>query len=153
MEFSPSKLNTFTFFKLPSAWISGVRVESISDTMAVTRVRYGWINQNPFRSMFWAVQGMAAEMATGILVMSKIKASKLPVSMLVLNNKASFTKKARGTIRFYCEDGEKLDAVMEKVIATGEGHTCWMRSVGKDKEGEVVSVFEFEWTLKKKSAS
>ena len=30
MEFTPAKLNLFTFFKLPSAFWSGVRVKSIS---------------------------------------------------------------------------------------------------------------------------
>ena len=33
--------------------------------------------------MFWAVQGMAAELATGALVMQKIKASGKNISMLV----------------------------------------------------------------------
>ena len=147
---TPSKLNTFTLFKLPSAWISGVRVESFDANKAVTRVKHRWINQNPFNSMFWAVQGMAAELATGVLVMSKIRAGGKPVSMLVLNNKATFSKKATGTIRFTCDDGEKLDTVMTRVLETGEGHTCWMRAVGKDEAGDVVSVFEFEWTLRRK---
>lgn len=149
---TPSKLNFFTLFKLPSAWISGVRVESFDANKAVTRVKHRWINQNPFNSMFWAVQGMAAELATGILVMSKIRESGYPVSMLVLNNKASFSKKATGTIRFLCEDGARLDEVMEKVRNSGEGHTCWMRATGKDTSGDIVSVFEFEWTLKRKVA-
>ena len=152
MEITPSKLNTFTLLKLPSAWITGVRVESLDDTTAVTRVRYRWINQNPFNSMFWAVQGMAAEMATGILVMSKIGQQKIPVSMLVITNKASFSKKARGVIRFTCTDGAKLDEVMKAVVGSDAGHTCWMKAEGRDESGDIVSVFEFEWTLRKKSA-
>lgn len=150
MEFTPSKLNMFTFMKLPAAWMCGVRYESVEAQKAVTRVRHRWINQNPFRSMFWAVQGMAAEMATGILVMMKIRQSGKPVSMLVVSNKASFTKKATGMIRFTCEDGAKLDEVMEKVLSTGEGQTLWMRSVGKDQAGDVVAEFEFQWSLRRK---
>ncbi len=94
---------------------------------------------------------MAAEMATGILVMMKIRRSGTPVSMLVVSNKATFTKKATGTIRFTCEDGEKLDAVMEKVLETGAGHTLWMQAVGKDEAGDVVAVFDFEWSLRSKA--
>ena len=41
------------------------------------------------------------------------------------------------------------DAI-KKTIATGEGQTLWMKSEGKDATGDVVSVFEFEWTLKLK---
>ena len=33
---------------------------------AIVTVRHKWFNQNPFKSMFWAVQGMAAELSTGI---------------------------------------------------------------------------------------
>ena len=32
-------------------------------------VKHRWINQNPFNSMYFAVQAMAAELSTGALVM------------------------------------------------------------------------------------
>ena len=65
--------NTFSFFVLPSAYISGVRVQSIEDDKCVVRVKHKWINQNPFKSLYWAVQGMAAEMPGGLLLQNKIK--------------------------------------------------------------------------------
>ena len=46
--------------------------------------------------MFWAIQGMAAELSTGLLIMNKIKNSGYNISMLVLHNKASFYKKEKG---------------------------------------------------------
>ncbi len=100
--------------------------------------------------MFWAVQGMAAELATGSLVMLKIRESGLNVSMLVINNNASFSKKATGKITFECSDGHLLDDAMNQAISTGEGQTIWMTSIGKNAEGTVVSTFNFEWTLKVK---
>ena len=66
MKFTPNKINTFLLFKLPAAYFTGVRVTSISSKQSEVRVRYRWINQNPFKSMFWAVQGMASELTTGI---------------------------------------------------------------------------------------
>ena len=65
----------FYLFKLPAAYFCGVRTKSNSDTTCVVSVKHRWINQNPFNSMFWAVQGMAAELTTGALVMSKVKLS------------------------------------------------------------------------------
>jgi hypothetical protein len=53
------------FFKLPSAWWSGVRLYEINSDKCIVKVKHRWINQNPFNSMFWAVQGLAAEMTTG----------------------------------------------------------------------------------------
>ena len=144
---STSKLNTFTFFKLPSAWLTGVRVKKISLESCVVSVKHRWINQNPFKSMFWAVQGMAAELATGALVMSYIKESGEKMSMLVANNNATFTKKATGRVQFICNDGKVIKGAIDKAIATGEGQTCWMKAIGTNKDGVQVSEFNFEWTI------
>ncbi len=100
--------------------------------------------------MFWAVQGMAAELSTGALVMAKIKESNKNISMLVANNKGTFSKKARGRITFTCNDGIIVDEAILKTISSGEDQTVWTKSEGKDTTGDVVSVFEFEWTLKVK---
>lgn len=148
MSLSPKKINLFTLFKLPSSYFCGVRVKTINDTTCVTTVKHQWINQNPFNSMFWAVQGMAAELSTGALVMAAIKQSGKNISMLVANNNATFTKKATGKITFSCNNGLAIKEAIEKAVETGEGQTCWMKSVGINTEGITVSEFNFEWTVK-----
>jgi len=150
MPLTPSQINKFTLFKLPSAYFCGVRAKSLSATTCVASVKHKWINQNPFNSMFWAVQGMAAELSTGALVMLYIQESNHKISMVVANNKASFSKKAKGRINFTCNDGLLIKEAIQKTIATGEGQTCWMKAQGVDSNGNVVSQFEFEWTVKRK---
>ncbi len=151
MKLTPSKLNTYTMFKLPSAYICGVRTKSISDQSCEVTVKHKWINQNPFKSMFWAVQGMAAEFSTGALVIAKIQESGQKISMLVTTNKAVFTKKATGKITFTCNDGNKINQAIAQTIKTGEGQTVWMQSQGVNQDGVVVSTFDFEWSIKLKS--
>lgn len=138
-------------FKLPAVFLMGVRVKSISDKACTVTVKHRWINQNPFKSLFWAVQGMAAELTTGAIVMAKIAESGKKISMLVTTNNATFTKKATGRITFVCNDGELIDKALQKTIETGEGQTLWMQSVGTNKDGVVVSTFNFEWSVKIKS--
>lgn len=150
MEFTPSKLNTFLFFKLPSAFWTGVRVQTIDANRCVATVKHRWINQNPFNSMYFAVQAMAAELTTGALVMWHIKKSGKKVSMLVANNKSTFTKKATGRITFTCVEGHLIEEALTKTIATGEGQTFWMKSIGVDEKGVQVSEMEFEWSIKVK---
>ena len=150
MEFTPSKLNTFLFLKLPSAYWSGVRVKDITAISCTVTVTHRWVNQNPFNSMYFAVQAMAAELTTGALVMYHIKKSGKKISMLVANNKGNFTKKARGRITFTCNDGHLIEEAIAKAIATGEGQTFWMHSFGKDEAGDQVSHMEFEWSVKVK---
>lgn len=150
MKITPSKLNTFLMFKLPSAFFCGVRAIYIDDKRCVVKVRHRWINQNPFKSMFWAVQGMAAELSTGAMLTSKIRESGKNISMLVANNNASFTKKATGIITFECTEGHLIDTAITKAIETGEGQTIWMNSNGINADGIQVSSFNFEWTIKVK---
>ena len=147
MKYTISSINTFLFFKLPSVWWCGIRVREISKVSCSANVRLGWFNKNPFKSLFWAVQGMAAELTTGILIMQAINESKKNISMLVLNNKANFSKKAKGLIRFNCNQGEKINETINRVLETKKSQTVWVKSHGKDESGDVVSSFEFEWTI------
>ena len=151
MTLTPRKLNTYTMYKLPAAYLCGVRTKHIDNETCIVGVTHKWVNKNPFKSMFWAVQGMAAELSTGALVLMKIKQSGKKVSMLVTNNNASFTKKATGRITFSCRDGYLIDEALSKSINTGEGQAFWMQSIGTNEDGVVVSTFNFEWSVRVKS--
>ncbi|WP_075344199.1 DUF4442 domain-containing protein [Tenacibaculum agarivorans] len=150
MKFTPRKINLYLLAKLPSAFITGIRVKVISDNSAVINVKHRWINQNPFKSMFWAVQGMAAEFSTGILMVKKIKDSGKKVSMLVTNMNATFTKKATGKIEFRCDEGDLIEKAIATAVETGEGQVILLHSEGINEEGISVSKFEFEWSIKVK---
>ena len=151
MKMSPGKFNSFLFLKLPSAWLCGVRVQKIDNQRCETSVKHRWINQNPFNSMYFAVQAMAAELSTGAMVIGHIQESGRKISMLVAQNKAVFSKKATGKISFVCDNGQLVSEAISKTIETGEGQTFWMKSVGINEDGVEVSVFDFEWTVKLKS--
>ena len=145
---SPIQYNIYNFFKLPSVWWCGIRVKSVNEESCLVSVKHRWINQNPFKSMFWAVQGMAAELSTGILLMNEISRSKKSFSMLVLNNKANFSKKAIGRISFSCDQGHQIRNSINLAISSKKPQTIWLNSSGIDSQGDIVSAFSFEWTLK-----
>ena len=151
MALNTTKLNSFLFFKLPSAFICGVRVKEINSNFCKATVTHRWINQNPFNSMYFAVQAMAAELTTGALVMNEIQQSGKKISMLVANNRSSFSKKATGTITFICEDSTLVKEGISKAIETGEGQTIWLKSVGYNQEQIQVSEMHFEWSIKVKN--
>jgi hypothetical protein len=150
MKFTPRKVNLFNLVKLPLAYLGGVRVRTITDTEVVVIIKHRWMNQNPFNSMFWAAQGMAAEMPTGVLVMKAIKDSGRKVSMLVTKQEAQFFKKATGKITFSCTGGNEIREAIQKSIDTGEGQVIILTSEGKNKDGVVVSKFQFHWSLRVK---
>lgn len=150
MKFTSKAFNRFLLLKLPSAYITGVRVKEITNTSATIRVKHSWINQNPFQSLYFAVQAMAAELATGVLVLREVSTAKHKISMLVTKQTAEFTKKGRGVIHFKCDQGNGIKEAIEKAIETGEGQTIVLQSKGVNEKGEQISFFTFEWSLKVK---
>jgi len=150
MKFTPKHINRFLLFKLPSAWISGIRLKSITDTTAVVTAKHRWINQNPFNSMYFAVLAMGAELSTGILVMKKIQDSQRNISMLVTGTQGEFTKKAKGKIRFICEDGALIDAKIQQALESGEGVQFDLTSKAYDEDNDLVCTFIFRWSIKEK---
>jgi hypothetical protein len=151
MSLSVSKLHTFLFFKLPSAFWCGVRVKSLNHDACSATVKHRWFNQNPFQSMYFAVQAMAAELTTGALVMLHIQESGKKISMLVAQNKAVFSKKATGRITFTCNEGERIKEVIQNAVISGTGQTIWLTSIGVNEDGQQVSEMSFEWTVKVKN--
>ncbi len=147
-KFTIKNLNKFLFFKLPSAYLSGIRVSSIEQKEAQATVKYQWINQNPFKSMYWATQGMASELVTGILLMKAIAQSVKKISMLVISQNGEFYKKATGKITFICKEGNLINNVIKDAIDTGEGQTLKLTAEGFNEEFEIVSKFEYTWSVK-----
>ena len=149
MKYTISSINTFLFFKLPSVWWSGIRVREISKESCSANVRLGWFNKNPFKSLFWAVQGMAAELTTGMLLTKSIQDAKANISMLLVSNKSSFHKKAVGKITFTCNEGETAKQLINSTIKNVTSK-AWFKAKGYDEQGDLVSEFDFEWSCKKR---
>ena len=149
MKISSKSINCYTLFKLPAAYFTGVRVKSVSDDLCKVSVRLKWANQNPFKSMFWAVQGMAAELSSGVLLMHKLSVENSKASMLVVETKATFSKKAVGTISFECNQGKELSKAIQAAIK--EPQQIWLHAKGVDEVGDEVSSFSFLWSIKIKN--
>jgi hypothetical protein len=157
MDLFLKKINTkwkFRFFlltKLPAAFFSGVKLILATKQSALVTIKHKFLTQNPFKSMYFASQSMAAEMCSGVLSLAHISASKKPVSMLVANLDAEFYKKATGVISFTCNDGLLIEAAVQKCIETGEGVVCKTISLGTNAQSELVSKFTIYWTYKLKT--
>jgi hypothetical protein len=151
MVISPRQVNFFLFFKLPTAFWSGVRLYFIDQQQCVTTVRHNWFNSNPFKSLYFAVQTMAGELSTGVLVMQAVQESGREISMLVASTHAVFTKKATGRIRFTCNDGKQVYAAVQEAIKSNQGQIILLRTIGTNEKDEVVAEMNFEWTIKTKN--
>jgi len=146
----PVKFRMFLLFKLPSAFFAGVRLREIDAHHAMVTVPYKWFSQNPFKSTYFACLAMAAEMSTGVLGLLQLHKRTPGVSMLVVNLEAAYFKKATSRTYFVCEAGDEIQAAVDGTIADGEARTVRAKSVGKNKDGEVVAEFYITWSFKAK---
>jgi hypothetical protein len=149
----PLKSRMFMLSKIPAAYIAGVKVESVTSETAVVSVKEKCVNQNPFRSIYFAVLSMAAEMSTGILCMGALYKRNPRVSMLIVKIEGWFIKKAIGKVVFTCNDGILANDAVEKAIATGEATTVACNSKGVNEQGELVAEFYCTWSFKARSVS
>ncbi len=145
------KYTFFLFFQLPSAFFCGVRLKYLDSLKSIVSINHSWFNKNPFKSIFWAAQGMAAELTTGSLIKNAIKESGVNVSYLVVENKSSFYKKATGKIIFECNQGKELQDLFNSFDKDNNKAIIELKSVGVDSNNVKVSEFSFTWSLKVRS--
>jgi len=141
----------FLLKSLPLAFIAGIRVKKLNNEMSATTVKYKWITQNPFKSMYFASQAMAAEMASGILLLNYVYKSSPAISMLIIDNHANYFKKATDKITFTCTQGNEVAKAIEMCKTNNEGSQIKLNVTGKNEQNEIVSEFIFTWSLKAKA--
>ena len=134
-------------------FFTGLRVDEVSDQGTVVSVPFKYLNKNPFASMYFAVQSMAAELSTAIIALRVISKAPVPVSMLVLKMEAEFTKKATTRIAFRCDEAREIEQAVRESLDTGQGRTVTVTTTGTNEQGQVVSVFHITWTFKPKLKS
>ncbi len=148
---NPIKFRLFLLSKLPSAFFSGVKIRYADESKAITTIPYKWFSTNPFKSTYFACLSMAAEMSTGVLAMAHTYEQKPAISMLVIKTEALYHKKATGITSFTCEDGQMLKQTINETMATGKGTSFAARSVGTDKNGDIIAEFTITWSFKAKA--
>jgi len=141
----------YLLFNLPMGFLCGMRIRKLNEETCEVTVPYKWLNKNPFKSTFWAVLGMAAEMNGAAVILQYTYGHKPSISTLPVKCEAEFLKKATDTTTFTCNDSKMVKEKVEEAIRTGEGVTFNTTSNGLNKNGEIVCKFNFTWSIKRRS--
>ncbi len=147
---SPILFRFYVLFNVPAGFIAGMKLVELEADHAVSTIPFKWLNINPFRSTYFAVQSMAAELSTAALAMLAIEGKNPSVALIIINTEGEFPKKATQRICFSCEDGPAFFEAVERCITTNESTTVKAKTVGKMPDGTVVSTFYFTWSLKQR---
>lgn len=149
----PWNFRLYLWAKLPLAAAAGLRLEHLDERSCTVSLPGGWRTQNPFRSMYFAAQAMAAEMSTGAPAMMLAEGASESVSMLVREVRATFLRRVQGRARFTFEEVSAMAAVVDRAARTGESESFTARSVGRATDGAIASEFEVVWSFKRRGGA
>jgi hypothetical protein len=135
--------------KLPSAVFWRLKIRTLTSEKCEVTIPFFWRSQNPFKSIYFAALAGAAELSTGALCQFAL-AGKGQFSMLVVDFRAEYSKKANSKITFSCEQGAELFELINQLVV-GETSQLTMISTGKNPLEETVAKFYVTWSFKKKS--
>lgn len=136
---------------LPLASLIGVKIVRLTEEECSLTVPYRFINKNPFKTTYWAVMGMAAEMASGLLLLMYTHKLKPSVSTFVIGCEAKFVKRAIGKTTFKCLQGEEIAEKIAATVATFEPQEIRCITNAYNEQGELVAEFIFTWGIKARS--
>lgn len=142
------KFGIYKLMHLPLAWLVGIKIEALSGESCICTVKYKWLNKNPFRSLYFAVLAMTAELSTGALALLSIAGFDASIAVLVVESKGVFKKKATGKIKFQCQNGLEFHQILKECVAKNEPKTLRASTVGYDESGAIVAEYEFVWSFK-----
>ena len=150
---NPLFFRLFTASQVPAGAIAGMKLKSLDTESCETTLPYKFVNKNPFKSIYFAVQSMAAELSTASMALLAIQDKDPSVAFIIIDMEAKFHKKATGKVTFTCKDGSEVFDTVDESIKTSESRSVKMHTVGTMKDGTIVSEFWFTWSFKQRSGS
>jgi len=133
---------------LPMGAIAGLKITELDDQHCKVTVPYKFVNKNPFNTTYWAVLGMAAEMASGALVQMYSHKTDPSIAMFVTGCEGKFIKRALGVTTFICNDGQLVADTIQKAVDTNQPQLIKNNVKGYDKDNNLIVDFNFEWSIK-----
>jgi len=141
------------FRRLPLAWLAGLQLQSCDDLKCTISLRHGWLNQNPFRSIYFAALMMAGEMAGGLPALLHIRKRGYNSAMLVTQIEASFYKKAVGRITFRFEEVAAMRAAVDAAqLSPDQGATYLAITRAYNERGDKIAEVRALWSFRARNA-
>ena len=93
---NPFSFSLFFLFNVPMGWFSGMRLKHLDTKKAISRIPfrffYRWQNKNPFKSIYFAVQCMGAELSSASMVALAVEGHKPSFAYIVTKMRSQYFK-------------------------------------------------------------
>ena len=145
-------LKAFGLARVPLLFLARPRVVKIDDRHCQIEIPLRKLVKNHLGSLYFGALAIGADTCVGLLAFHKIQAVDSDIQLVFKSFAAQFLKRAEHHTQFICEEGEKIDRMIEKARSTGERvHEKLLARA--ECQGEVVAEFVLELSLKRKPRS
>jgi acyl-coenzyme A thioesterase PaaI-like protein len=124
----------------------------LDEQHCVLRIPLRRRTRNHLGSMYFGAMAIGADLAGGLIAVEAIRRRKAQVSLVFKSFTAQFLKRPESDVYFICDEGAKVQALVDRVLASTERHgeVLALRAAVKTGEGyETVAEFTLELTLKR----
>ena len=160
-DFVPEKIrnqlfvDTWSFVNVPLLFWVRPKIVELSNNRIEIKIPLNRRTKNHLNSMYFGVLSTGADCAGGLLAMKIAEESGQKVSLVFKDFHAEFLKRAEGDTYFSCEEGEKIEKFVQKVLKSDERHnrtvhvqaTCINKSTSEE---EVVAKFKLTLSMRRK---
>lgn len=140
--------------QIPMILFARPKVIKLNASQCVVSIPFRRRTKNHLKSLYIGALVIGADLAGGLLVLEGMRSTKHKISLVFKDMNADFLKRVDARAIFTCRDGEKVRALIEKVVSTGERHheLIHVAVTAPDKYGdEVLANFSMTLSLKVKS--
>ncbi|MEA3287491.1 MAG: DUF4442 domain-containing protein [Candidatus Marinimicrobia bacterium] len=143
----------FGLTKIPLILFVRPKVHILDSEQCIIHIPLKRRTRNHLHSLYFGTMAIGADLAGGLLAMELIAKSKHRINLVFKDMQVNFLKRVDADALFTCQDGAKIKALIEKVLATGERQheTLNILVTAPDKYGdEILAEFALTLSLKEK---
>jgi len=149
------RIRLLGLLKIPLLGSVRPSIVTLEEGRCVVRIPLRRWTRNHLGSMYFGALAIGADCAGGLMAVERIRRKGARVSLVFKSFKAEFLQRPESDVYFICEDGDRIGALVDQVLASGERHGEMIRveAAVRGPEGAFVPVARFELELSLKQTA
>ncbi len=113
----------FGLFKIPMIGFVGPKIIEFNEHRIIVKVPYKRRTLNHLKSVYLGALVVGADLVAGFHAFYMARERDLNISLVFKNFNAEFIKRPMSEVFFVCEEGQNVNAMIERSIESGERQT------------------------------
>jgi len=146
-----AQIRLYAFLYIPLLWWVRPTLVENSEKNTILKIPLCRRTKNHLGVMYFGALAMGAEAAVAIRAIKVIQTSRRKVDFIFKDFHADFLKRAEGDVFFTCEQGPRVQALVEKCIQSNQRETETFESyatVPSENPTEKVATFKVTLSVK-----